>query len=293
MTIAAILAEITKQTADTAAETGMEFDWPDIVVCVVGVTILAAWLLRTRLGKDALIDSKPRRNMLPIWALVVVFLLWTGIVLIGMPLLSVIFDDMGHTQKKISDTILVIAAHIAGTLLAIYFARKFFSRGLKGFGFDLRTIPRDMPIAIINLLAVLPLVFAALLIIVQIGKMTSGPDYHVPQHQELQNIQQSTNASLHILIVISTIFVVPIFEEIFFRGLIQTTIKSFVKKPWISITAASLIFVSFHADLAHWPALLVLGMCMGYAYEKSGSLWRAIFIHATFNAMGTIATLFA
>jgi len=46
-----------------------------------------------------------------------------------------------------------------------------------------------------------------------------------------------------------------------------------------------------HADAGHWPALLVLSMSMGYAYEKSGSLFRPIFIHSIFNATSIIATL--
>jgi membrane protease YdiL (CAAX protease family) len=46
-----------------------------------------------------------------------------------------------------------------------------------------------------------------------------------------------------------------------------------------------------HEEMSHRPALFVLGVCMGYAYERSGSLWRPIFIHAIFNATNVLAIM--
>jgi membrane protease YdiL (CAAX protease family) len=51
------------------------------------------------------------------------------------------------------------------------------------------------------------------------------------------------------------------------------------------------MFAVMHADAGHWPALLALSMSMGYSYEKSGSLFRPIFIHSLFNAASIIAVL--
>jgi len=47
-----------------------------------------------------------------------------------------------------------------------------------------------------------------------------------------------------------------------------------------------------HMDMAHWPALFVLSLSLGYAYEKSGSLFRPIFIHSLFNAATIAAVLY-
>ena len=46
-----------------------------------------------------------------------------------------------------------------------------------------------------------------------------------------------------------------------------------------------------HSDLAHWPALFVLALGLGYAYEKSGSLFRPIFMHAMFNGIAMLSTM--
>jgi membrane protease YdiL (CAAX protease family) len=46
-----------------------------------------------------------------------------------------------------------------------------------------------------------------------------------------------------------------------------------------------------HPNREHWPALFVLAMGLGYAYEKSGSLFRPIIMHAIFNGIMIAATL--
>jgi len=89
----------------------------------------------------------------------------------------------------------------------------------------------------------------------------------------------------------------PLLEELLFRGLFQTVIRTFLadlKLPqpaWLSIAASSVLFAAAHADAGHWPALFVLSLCIGYSYEKSGSLFRPILIHALFNGLTVLAVL--
>jgi membrane protease YdiL (CAAX protease family) len=77
-----------------------------------------------------------------------------------------------------------------------------------------------------------------------------------------------------------------------FRGLFQTMLRSISAKPWLSIAISSVLFALAHANAGHWPALFALSLCMGYSYEKSGSLLRPIFIHSLFNATSIIGTLY-
>ena len=97
--------------------------------------------------------------------------------------------------------------------------------------------------------------------------------------------------SVRALIIITAVVIVPAFEEMLFRGLFQTWLRSLVARPWLAILICSGMFAVIHADAGHWPALLALSMSMGYAYEKSGSLFRPIFIHSLFNATSIIAVL--
>ena len=110
----------------------------------------------------------------------------------------------------------------------------------------------------------------------------------------LSNVKQIIAYSqwqVRALIVFTAVVVVPFVEELIFRGMIQTMLRSYIVKPWPAIFLASFVFVVFHADAPHWPALFVLSICLGYTYEKSGSLFRSIFVHALFNAMSVLAAL--
>ena len=121
--------------------------------------------------------------------------------------------------------------------------------------------------------------------------MLRGQDFEMPQHQELQLISESTAIPLRILIVFLAVVVAPLLEEMLFRGLFQTMIRSYLEQPWLAIVITSGIFASVHQNVTHWPALFMLAMGLGYAYEKSGSLWRPIFMHALFNGVAIAATL--
>jgi len=71
----------------------------------------------------------------------------------------------------------------------------------------------------------------------------------------------------------------------------DTRTSSAQGRVWLAIVISSGLFAMMHANPGHWPALFVLGIGMGYAYEKSGSLLQPIFIHALFNATTIAATL--
>jgi len=115
------------------------------------------------------------------------------------------------------------------------------------------------------------------------------------QHQQLEMITEYTQLPVRIMIVFVAVIIAPLLEEMLFRGFVQTTIRSFLgirNSAWPAIAASSVFFAIMHADPGHWPALFVLGVCLGYSYEKSGSLLRPIFIHLFFNASSVAIALY-
>ena len=58
----------------------------------------------------------------------------------------------------------------------------------------------------------------------------------------------------------------------------------------LNYSATSIIFAAIHpAWMA--PLILLLALCLGYAYERTGNLWVCIVIHAAFNMFQTVAFL--
>lgn len=65
-----------------------------------------------------------------------------------------------------------------------------------------------------------------------------------------------------------------------------------VWQGWLAIILTSMAFAAVH-DQWTWPIIFVLSLMIGYAYERTGSLWTAITIHAMFNLSQTLLFLLA
>ena len=86
--------------------------------------------------------------------------------------------------------------------------------------------------------------------------------------------------------------VVPVYEEIFFRGFIHNAFRNRFGM-WASIVGSALLFGLFHMIPAQIITAFLLGLVLGWVYEKSGSLWTVIIVHVVNNglAMGAAAIL--
>ena len=198
-------------------------------------------------------------------------------------------------QKIFRNHIVMSIGAIVTIAAMMFLAHVHFSRRLKGFGLNIRTIVKDFFMGFVNLLAAWPIMMAAITITTFVAGLIWGADYEMQQHQQLEMITEYTQLPLRIMIVFVAVVIAPLLEEMLFRGFVQTTIRSFFgtrNGAWPAIAASSLFFAIMHENPGHWPALFVLGVCMGYSYEKSGSLFRPIFIHLFFNASSVVIALY-
>jgi membrane protease YdiL (CAAX protease family) len=271
------------------------------ILCLAGLIMFAIWLLKTSWGRKALADSRPRRNNMPFYLPFVPLFIWVTVGSLAIAIAAKLTGNLQQWQKSFLDNFIYCVAAIVVIAIVIFLVRISFARRLKGFGLNVKTIPKDFLAAVINLLATWPLVMVAIIVTIFLGKLIYGQDFTIEQHEELELITAYTQLPLRILIVILAIVIAPLLEEILFRGLFQTMVRSVleIRNPkfhirnaaWPAILISSALFVMVHTDIAHWPALFVLALCLGYSYEKSGSLFRPIFIHSFFNAVTIIAVL--
>ncbi len=264
----------------------------EFLILMAGILLFSGWLLKTSLGRKALSDSVPRRNNMPPYFPFVPLLIWFGAISLAISATEKFLPDLLSWQKALLDNLILCIGEIIAIVVIILLARVSFTRQLKGFGLNLRTIHKDFPAALLNLLSVWPLVVATIILTMHIGEIILGPDYEIQTHEEIQLIRVYSEMPLRILIAVTAVVIVPAFEEMLFRGLFQTMLRSILEKPWLSIAISSVLFALAHTNTGHWPALFVLSLCMGYSYEKSGSLFRPIFIHSMFNAISIIAALY-
>ncbi len=260
------------------------------ILCA-GILLFAAWLLDTGLGRRSLLQARARRNSMGPLAPLAVLILWIGppeLVRIATQSLT---ENLPVWKTLLWDNLLMIASGACAAALIVAYSHFAFARGLKGLGLRGRGIARDFGAAGACLLAVWPLVVAMLLIVTWIGQHAQGAEYEIEAHPGLQQIAEHPQPALMVVIFLMATVIAPISEEVVFRGILQSLIGAHVQRPWLAIGMTSLLFAMVHGNPTHWPPLFVLSLGLGYCYEKSGSLWRPIFMHALFNGVTVVSNL--
>lgn len=80
-------------------------------------------------------------------------------------------------------------------------------------------------------------------------------------------------------------FLVPIAEELYFRGLLHTWFWGKTDRVWLRVLASSAIFALGHADsISVVAASSVIGIVNAIAYERTRSLFIPIVVHITTNS---------
>ncbi len=95
----------------------------------------------------------------------------------------------------------------------------------------------------------------------------------------------SKSGFLAFLINLSLVAVLPaIGEEFIFRGVIQNTLISVTRKPWVSILITATLFSAFHMMFEGFFPRLFLGILLGYLYVVSKNIWIPVLAHFANNA---------
>jgi membrane protease YdiL (CAAX protease family) len=258
-----------------------------IISVLAGLALFIYWVVKTRFGRGTLDRAGFRANSMPYYLPFVVIFGWLGIYLVASNLARDLTAQMPDWQQKLVVYSVFVMIEAVIIVFVLVSAKRHFQAGLAGFGLRAKGVLGDIGAAAAMFIAVWPLVMGAIFLIIKIGRVFEGPDFQMQQNEGLAVILENKELSLRLLMIFFATILTPVFEELVFRGLLQSCLRDIGYSPWRTIFIASIIFSALHPWM-HLPALLILSVCMGYAYEKSGSLLRSIFIHCFFNS-ATIA----
>ncbi|GAB2492026.1 CPBP family intramembrane glutamic endopeptidase [Algoriphagus taiwanensis] len=82
-------------------------------------------------------------------------------------------------------------------------------------------------------------------------------------------------------------------EEVFFRGLVQPKMQSYLKSPHWGIWITAIIFSAIHVQFYGFVPRVFLGALFGYLYHYSGSLWYPILAHIFNNGLTVLIVYFS
>ena len=102
-------------------------------------------------------------------------------------------------------------------------------------------------------------------------------------HEWMHGIQQSADPAW--LLLLALVVAAPLFEEMFFRGFLYRGLAASAAGPNMAIAVTSLAWAAVHLQYGAYEItwLFVLGVLLGVARKRTGSLWTPLLMHAVAN----------
>jgi len=263
-------------------------------LCGIGICVLAIWFIRGLIirRKFRLSSSPGRRNFLnPAHVLAVL-----AFALLGATLAAAAARHWYPGESPAPEVLIIagVSQSMLGLIGALLVASFAFNGGaVRGMGLTSRRWLNDSVRGVIGLLAIWPVCIGLLISAYwAIRHLASDPETLLQPHRLLEALlDPSLHWSWQILVIFSAVVLAPLGEEIFFRGLLQSMLRRYLRRPWAAILVASLFFAVAHYTVpVSLPAMFALSLALGYNYERTGRLYAPILMHALFNAVNIIDT---
>ncbi len=152
-------------------------------------------------------------------------------------------------------------------------------------------------------LALPPVLLAASAVAVAVSLLASAGLIEPPDplaHETLRQLAAAPRTGAWWAIIAMVVVAVPIAEELIYRGLLQTGIRTNLgatpqrragRLDWTAVAITSVLFTVVHLGAAAPHALIVLAVlsvAMGIAYERTGRVLVPIVMHIGFNAFNIL-----
>lgn len=261
-------------------------------IILLGLIALFVLVFAKRKGFFRPLVMWPKENPLYWFDVLVVFAIYYGSIILLSPLLLRLFKVPIATMLQAVAYINMTAFAIIPLLFLVYFrfGKKASIRPLlKDEGESFR---KDIEIGFIAYLIALPVIFflselLATIVLKVFG--TLGPEQNAVRILK----EMIGHPKLLIPMVVIIVFVGPFVEEFLFR----VTLQGYLRKKMgmkaailLSSLGFSLLHFSMQQEVGNFillPMLFVLGLFLGYIYERQRSLAASLSLHILFNAATT------
>ena len=204
-----------------------------------------------------------------------------------------------------------VAPAVAGLVVLLLGDRA--ARLVAGIGYNLGRVPGGLWRGVVAAVIALPLVNGVGNLLVLLYQWIG---FQHPNEHQLLGAMKEASPLVQRLLVAGACVAAPVFEEMLFRGHLQTLLvrlfssRTLPESPlalagvpdpviqpvpgapaprrylWAAVLVTSLLFALVHPGWMR-PMIFVLSLCLGYAYERTGNLWVPIVLHAAFNTAST------
>lgn len=143
--------------------------------------------------------------------------------------------------------------------------------------------------------------FIVVIILTYMGNGFNIPSHDmIPLNDSVKSISPKHSLNVSALLTANNFFIsilsfgliVPIFEEILFRGLVFTELKNNIN-IYAAVFIQALLFAIYHGNVHQASYTFFLGLIAGITCLWTYSLWSSIIIHVIFNSINVIIAHFS
>jgi membrane protease YdiL (CAAX protease family) len=240
---------------------------------------LVSWILILLLAlflKDRLPPRRPGKLFEGLLIFAVVFLAYH--LLVTSVLQAFKSDDGTRTALEFPSNLYLMAVSLGVICSAAVglVARIRGKEGLGAMGFNLRKPWISFSFTLVLYIAFLPL-YTLICYLVNRLIMTYEPQKLVERMLENPEFLSS------IPVIVCAALIIPVFEEVMFRGFLLSGLRAFMGDG-LSVILSAGIFGCLHEPQAMIPVFF-LGCLLGYLKVRTGSLYTAMLLHGMHNSL--------
>ncbi|MBN1766495.1 MAG: CPBP family intramembrane metalloprotease [Sedimentisphaerales bacterium] len=271
------------------------------------LVIFIVWLRGMGWGRRAFEGAVQRQGWIEVVDVVFMVVLYLGMIGVVYYVSPADYETApwGELQRSF---LFLGGGQLILVFVLLVFGKIRFTDGLRGFGMNLKEGAKIPRLAVMYSLVISGLTLLALLLTLLACDYFGYKETY--RHEFLDLLDQDPPVGGLVILIVMPVVIAPLMEELMFRGLIQNfivfTFAALRKgyhplgvsdqtiivdtgdlspaRRWLAIFIATVPWALMHG-WQHWPALMVLGMGLGYCYERYGSLLIPIAVHSLFNGM--------
>ncbi|MBI2470918.1 MAG: CPBP family intramembrane metalloprotease [Planctomycetes bacterium] len=223
-----------------------------------------------------------------------VFFAYVILMFVGMPLImqfvSTVFghDFLRNIGPRNVILFVTLFINLSVCSYVFYIVHVECHQSITALGLSLVNLSNNIKQGIKKYLVTLPIIILAGFIINLISSY-----YGI--NPEMQDVVKWILEEKSLFILISLIFfgviIAPLIEEIIFRGFLQSALKNYFGRRYAIVISASL-FAAVHMDAFAFFQILILGILLGYLYEKTQTLVASVVIHILHNSFTLVFLLY-
>lgn len=256
-----------------------------LVCFVLGLFFLARFIkLRLFDKKEAI----PSIDKAPVCPFGIKDIIHVAILILLFTYLAVVVIAIVGSKFKTELFILQLSLlHIVALSVIIYLFRRVYETNFTALGLKFKNILLSLKWGTVSYVSFIPV----FLIVTMLNAVAMDfIKYSPPVPPILEFISAIKNPWVGALFVIQVGLFAPFVEELFFRGLMYNALKKQINIP-VAVVVSSVVFALLHGELMHIIPIACLGFLLAYVYEKTNSLFAAVFVHSIHNLATTFFAL--